>query len=263
MIAAAKIVEGCGILILSKQFLYLRTADSKASFLPATLTYFNCSFWSLLIRNMLSSSHFEVSGIRGFTSLLFLSSLSATSIPQPEGSAPIHTITAQIPSLLDPSMLSEKGTLLPPYCSSTLSPVMNPAPCFYHSCLKRDDRYSKKTRYSTSRGTNEAQFLSGLPLVVGFSNVWSSVNSDLKLPHTQSFPSSWILLCLIKAEHVLPACLISVCSWACGATSNCFISFNLLDHFYQPQLKIVEGGQQVHTSLGVKISDTCKHHNDK
>lgn len=148
--------------------------------------------------------------------------------------------------------------MLPPYCSSTVSSFMNPALCFHHSCPTRDDRCSKKTSYSTGRGTNEVQFPAGLPLVVGFSDVWSSV----KLPHTQSFPSNWILQCLIKVEHVLQACLISVCSWACSAVSNCCISSYLLGHFYQPQLNIVEGGQQVHISLGVKISDTCTHHCD-
>lgn len=200
MIAADKIAEGRGMFILSKQLLYLRTANSRASFLPATWTHFSCSFWSILLRKKVHALSISFWGFwykRGFTGIsqdwftspLFLSSLSTTSLTQLEGSAPIHTATAQILSLLDSSTLPGRGSLLPPYCSSTPSPAMNPALCFHILCPKRDERCSKKTSYSTSRATNEPQFPRGLPLVVGFSDVWCSVNSDLKLPHTQQLDS--------------------------------------------------------------------------
>lgn len=157
--------------------------------------------------------------------------------------------------------------MLPPFCNSTLNPVTSPALCFRSSCLQRDERCSKETSYSASGGTNEAQFPAGLPLVVGFSDVWSGANSDEEMPRTQGFPSGFLLPGGFSSVSLrLNTCRGLALSRAVRRVLvlHLIALFHriFLDRIYQPQLNVVKAGQRVQASLGGKAGGRYTHKTD-
>lgn len=157
--------------------------------------------------------------------------------------------------------------MLPPFCNGTLNPVTIPALCFRSSCLQRDERCSKETSHSASGGTNETQFPAGLPLVVGFSDVWSGVNSDEKMPRTQGFPSGFLLPGGFSSVSLrLNTCRGLALSRAVRRVLvlHLIALFHriFLDRIYQPQLNVVKAGQRVQASLGGKVGGRYTHKTD-
>lgn len=149
----------------------------------------------------------------------------------------------------------KRPLLLPPFCNSTLNSVMNPALCFCSSCLQRDERCSKKTSFSVSRGTNEAKFPAGLPLVVGISDVWGGVNSDYKIPHTQGFLTVFLLPGGFSSVSLR---LNTFCRLALSQPVSRVLVLHLIAVFhriflgriYQPQLNVVKAGQWAQVAVG-------------